>query len=559
MQHVAIPECFQRITATRSDDYRFEDLKNHQFTKYEKDFLAAELLGFHSLLTPTKILNNGIERWTAQGFAQRHNICHQKIDLWKKNLSSGKGNKEGPGCYTALDDVGKENICKRINDGNSSTCSLLISDLRPVIENERKETRKRRGAAVQAEEEITVSTSYVQKFRCMNNIQARSAQDLTPARLKALLDIRMSYRIACMYEAFSGHLPATHKWNADATTMVVHKPGQGSNVCYIPGPDALKKLDSSVVTNDLALLVKWVLMCNADGYTSPLVLIVTVNTMPEGKFFVHKTQGLSEKQAFRSAGWIYFCNSRAGNAALWQHWFLHVVLPTLSEAQAYFGEEDGSGAPLRMVFSTDGEAIIMKEAFSPEVLAGFKAALIDYLKGGPSVSSHHQACDVGPMFRDVKCGVKYHTQACTDTTDRFLRRNLKDLFAQFTVEFPSIVLPDGFQSRLISACEIIVYVMKSKYFTCTKVQTGFEECGQHVRNSKVGESTVSYDRIMSRTLAKDLQQAKEDEKARKSALTPLQKREELMAKKVKSAAAAEKKQQGKAATIAAAKVVLNVT
>lgn len=293
-----VPECYQQLTPTRSQQIRFEDLANHQFTTYEKNFLVGELLKMHDYLPPTKITKRGVAKKSAQGFATRHNIGSTTIDRWKTNFTTGKGNQEGSGCPTVLDDIGKENICKRINEGNSTTCSLLACDLKAVVENEKLETMKRRGKRPAPEADITVSTSYCQKIRVDLDIKLRSPQDLTPARLKALQDIRMSYRIACMYEAFSGHLPATHKWNADATTMIVHKKGQGANVCYIPTRTESQKLDSSSVVNDLALLVKWVLMVNAAGYSSPIVLIVTVNQMPEDKYFVTKVPGLTEKFLF---------------------------------------------------------------------------------------------------------------------------------------------------------------------------------------------------------------------------------------------------------------------
>lgn len=273
-----------------------------------------------------------------------------------------------------------------------------------------------------------------------------------------------------------------------------------------------------------------------------------------------------------------------------------------------------------MVFSTDGEAIIMQEAFNEEVLSGFKEAETDNLKGGPSVSSHHQACDVSPNFRDVKIGVKVHTAASTNTNDPFLQRNLTALFTQFKEEFPSVVLPEGFVTRFTCACEMIVFVMKGKYYNPTKTEKGFIECGQHVKSSLPGQSTVSYDRIMSRTLAKGIEddelithadtvarykekvvaprslyssppltnrtsatskhtehemaeaqmvldkelkdeavkQAKEQERARRKALTPQQRRVEDAPKKLKAAAQAAQKVQAKAAKILKAKTVLNM-
>lgn len=51
----------------------------------------------------------------------------------------------------------------------------------------------------------------------------RKPQVLSKARLDALLDIRLMYRTACLYSIISDHLPGYHKWNSDATTVIVEK------------------------------------------------------------------------------------------------------------------------------------------------------------------------------------------------------------------------------------------------------------------------------------------------------------------------------------------------
>jgi hypothetical protein len=59
---------------------------------------------------------------------------------------------------------------------------------------------------------------------------------------------------------------------------------------------------------------------------------------------------------------------------------------------------------MRFMFYIDGEAIILKQALDPEVLAEFSNGLIDVLKGPPSASAIHQAADRSNTFRDLKKG-----------------------------------------------------------------------------------------------------------------------------------------------------------
>lgn len=57
---------------------------------------------------------------------------------------------------------------------------------------------------------------------------------------------------------------------------------------------------------------------------------------------------------------------------------------------------------MRNYFSTDGEAIILKQAFHTNIQLLFKMALIDYVKGGASTTGIHNALDRTTCFRDVR-------------------------------------------------------------------------------------------------------------------------------------------------------------
>lgn len=503
MVDVAIPTCFLPLTETRSGETRFWDLAEYKFTRADKLFICKELSGESDLLPPTHVCKDGHARKTARGFAARHHVHHSKFSRWLDLYLKNEALYDSPGRPTALDDISVENIENRIINGNSTTQSLLYHDLSVVMKEEKKNTLIRRGKRMLPETEVNLSPSYVSKCTKILGIKARKPQDLTPARLAALRDIRLTYRIACCYEAFSGHLPATHKWNADATTMIVAPDKVGSLVCSIPGAEEKKKLDSSTVPNGLNLLVKWVLMASAQGETSPLVLIITIPDMKDGTFFAKKLVGLSGSQEIGASGWLYLCNSRAGNAALWQHWFKNVVIPTMQSCRDAHDEPDSSGEAARIFFSTDGEAVIMQEVFDPDILQRLEFVRCDMVKGGPSATSRHQACDVMVVFRDVKTGLKYHALIGTDTTNETLRRHMKVMCKEFEEEF-SIELPQPLREKILLACEKITFVMRDKYVTPSKIAKGFVDCGQHVLGAGPGMSTVSYDRIMSASLSTDI-------------------------------------------------------
>ena len=506
---IAIPRCFQPLHGTRSGEIRFYDLEKYRFKREEKLFLCRELQREHELLLPTYFCQNNTTKKSARGLEERHNVPHGKFSKWLSSYKKGEPLHDSPGRPTALDKESIENIENRIVNGNVTTQSLLVQDFAKVVKEEVKNTQKRRGKRLFPETDPDISLSYVHKCKKLMGVKARKPQDLTPARLAALRDIRMVYRIACSYEAFSGHLPATHKWNADATTFIISPNGAGSLVCTIPTKETLVKLDSSVVPNGLNILVKWVLMASAQGETSPCVLIITVPDMPEGKFYVRKVVGLTGKDVVGDFGWLYFCKTRAGNAALWQHWFLNVVIPTLQATRrAHDIKYCGQQRP-RIFMSIDGEAIILQEAFAPEVIAGLKEEDSDMMKGGPGTTSKFQACDRMVCFRDLKCRLKYHARVDTDMRDDTLRCYMELMFEDFFATF-GIELVSTQKEKIVSACEKVVYVMREKYLTPNKIAKGFIACGQHVVGAAVGMSTVSYDRIMSGGLCEDITEEEYD-------------------------------------------------
>ena len=109
-------------------------------------------------------------------------------------------------------------------------------------------------------------------------------QFLTDARRKACECIRLSYIWGCLLLAYAGHLHAEHKWNADATTIVVSVSLTGSLVCAIQDYDDKTPISSSTIPNSLNVLVKGFGLNNAARELGPLVLIYAVPTMAEGTF-----------------------------------------------------------------------------------------------------------------------------------------------------------------------------------------------------------------------------------------------------------------------------------
>lgn len=153
--------------------------------------------------------------------------------------------------------------------------------------------------------------------------------------------------------AFASDLPDTNKWNLDETTFQSHAVGHGDYALVKMsrnGADDLQdgeedgveggaavgnrhtEVTSLATPNDLSVFVKYMFMGNAHGESAPLVFIVVLKKMPPGEFFFEPVVGLSADTGIGTIGYLYACQSRAGNAALWTHYFLHIVIPTIKHA-----------------------------------------------------------------------------------------------------------------------------------------------------------------------------------------------------------------------------------
>jgi hypothetical protein len=330
-----IPGCWAPFeTTTRAGRIvHYLPLAHHRFTRVDKLFICEELDGLHSLLTPTFVNEKGVERRTARGYCARYGLSHFTIGQWQNRLKKHWPLMDDPWRPSYLDSEGLAHIETGINEGNSSTVGVFDHELGDVLREEIIATKKRRGVRTYEDMDIAIGRDFERDQKKKMKILPRAAQDLTQARMKALQDIRNVYRIACLFDAFSGHLAAEHKWNTDATTAIVKRHGSGALVCYIPDKAERKALNSSRTPCELNLLVKWVMMCNAAGEQGPTTLIMTMPKMHDGEFFAQEVTGLSGTTEIGSTGWVYFCNSRAGNAALWRHWFQHIVMPTLAKCR----------------------------------------------------------------------------------------------------------------------------------------------------------------------------------------------------------------------------------
>lgn len=157
-----------------------------------------------------------------------------------------------------------------------------------------------------------------------------------------------------------------------------------------------------------------------------------------------------------------------------------------------------------MFLSSDGELVILKEAFDAEVQAAFEDLGTDYMKHAPSRTDDYQANDKSSNFMNTKAGAKKARRDCVNTSNPILEKNLKEYVRALRLAFPNVKLSSALQKKIFEGVMCLVHVFKEKYFTPAKIVKGFVDSGEHVPDADPtrGEITVNYDYIMSKTDSK---------------------------------------------------------
>ena len=175
-------------------------------------------------------------------------------------------------------------------------------------------------------------------------------------------------------------------------------------------------------------------MCSAAGETSPFVCVLSVPGMGKLEWHHEKVVGLSHTRPAES-GFIYFAQNRCGTEDMWRHYFLNVVIPTIVESNKSFSLD---GSSIRNFFSTDGEAIILKNAYKNDVLKAFDDANVDYGRVGAGSTGIHNACDRILIFRDTKAAIRIAESKRVDYSNHLLERYLRNAMNNFKSLFPHV-------------------------------------------------------------------------------------------------------------------------
>lgn len=91
-------------------------------------------------------------------------------------------------------------------------------------------------------------------------------------------------------------------------------------------PVIIDNVRSSSEQLSTSLFIKLMLIVAASGEKGPMVAILAWKDLPPGVFFSGSVLGLCNTSEVRR-GQLYIAKTRAGNPALWRHFFLSILIP----------------------------------------------------------------------------------------------------------------------------------------------------------------------------------------------------------------------------------------
>lgn len=324
----------------------------------------------------------------------------------------------------------------------------------------------------------------------------------TEAREIATGDPFLSYAWYLVNAAYSAHLTATNKWNADGSTFVFSSDGCIKHVYRLseslelelsgglPPDTRYSEQARRFGAQDFPYAIKVMHLCNAAGEVGPLVAVVAIDDLDTDAFHVAAIPGFANTAAAGQVGYIFFTKTRAGNKRMWTHYFLNILVPCICLVGKINDTHD-----LGYFFSTDSEDVIISQAFNEDVSNALVSNKIHYARIGASLTSIHQPSDRQLTFKSCKRFVKNAMSEDKSIEGcQSIRKHVAKAFSELREKFLESSISADFESK----CTNGLLLIKEAFIhsiTPQVIRDGFSCCGQHVEDDS-SNSSISFSKMM---------------------------------------------------------------
>lgn len=432
---------------------------------------------------------NRAGRFCCAMLLKQYGVSKTRYDKWKKIFDNPtKAFAETTHRPFALDSEAVEKVVqdtlalrRKHKPPNNKTMMKMLKEAALDTKKRRFEEQGKETAARLDDSNLGIRSKLgvISYLKDAGEMSQRKAKDLTTSREGALSCVQHVYGQGIVAAEYMGHLPAASKYNQDKTTFEYKPNSDNKMVWIVHDKNDQTPIASSEVTSTMSTFISWISLGAADGYIGDTVLLAQVDGIPEGEFFKSEVIGLTHSSETTKKGTIYYCKSRAGNAAMYKDMYTTSTFPQIDKRAKEL--EELTGSPVHSVLTSDGEAVALSSLAAVVAVAAMVFLhLMKLLAGG---TSKVQPWDVCKIYESVKAGVKYINNNDINTSNAVLEHSMQQSIAALRAKYPgadTLKLTANKATQLIDAVGVIVWALKAKrYVTPEKMIQGWFESGLH--------------------------------------------------------------------------------
>jgi hypothetical protein len=430
-----------------------------------------------------------------------YTITRNRLQQWRKNIDAGKPVRGKPGNKCKINETDAQRIREAVRTNYESNAPLsedAVVDM--ILDAITDNYCLNHPTASRAEALANTKLCDATEKKIMTAIDGtlRKSQSSTKARKDACECVRHVFSLAVALCAFAKYSPGNKKVNADATTMIINMEKVrvgGGELVMIPisnkEGDKMKGKAQQYEGSEMSTIVKVVHISAANGMTAGESLIVVDKNIPDGEFRYYKLKNFGAA-ANKTASGVYLCNTRAGNDALWQDWYVNQVIPFCN---AMHEVSVGSDRDLPVFFSTDGEGIIMKQALSDSIHSQLNAANIVYARIPAGTTGILQPCDRARFFATLKQRMKSSASHRKYRNPKTVNTDLKKEIDR-VIDYDEMKVPMKRKlSEVLLLCDKLICDALDK----DDVIRSFVICGHHKDTDTPDEPTVDFRAVMNQS------------------------------------------------------------
>ena len=373
---------------------RKKDFSSGIFTKEEKTYIIWRI--------ESKLPK--ITKWLT-----KHKIDRSLAYKWARNIHMGFTLHNQPGKPKYIDEIGDNEIKKKLQDLASKGKPMPRDELPSLIQSKASESFNRRNI----HNPPTIDNSYINNYIEKSNLCTVNAQKTTKVRFRAENSIYNCISTIFMWYYIIKYVVYQFLvLNYDSTQFEIFC-SQSKSVSvvvteeYRKNAQANRKPISTTETNNsLAYFVKYFSIVSLSGLVYPhYILLLADENLGENDFKYYKVPGLCNVNTMEGFGYLCFTKTRCGNDAFFKWLNKDILIPYIVALRDRFGISEDNAA----FITCDGEYVQIAPWLTEEMKILLKKYNLLIAKLCASTTAVTQANDAWKLFLRCKANIQHVT------------------------------------------------------------------------------------------------------------------------------------------------------